>query len=383
MPLIDSSAEFVLWGCIGVVAYVYLGYPLTLRLLPARPARALPAPFTPSVTVVIAAFNEVRQITATVRNKLAQDYPADRLEVVVVSDGSDDGTDDAVLAIGDARVTLLRQDPRQGKTMALNLALRRTTRDIVVFSDANSLYESRAVARLVSAFDDPTVGYATGTLRYRDPGSTAVNAGPGIYMRYENWLRRLESRVGSVVGVNGGIDAVRRTLYAPMRADHLPDFILPVRVVAQGYRACYQEDAVSTEEALSQQADEYRMRVRVSLRALHALVEVRSMLLPQHGLFAFQLFVHKVLRYLLVMPIAGAFLANSLLVHRPPYALTMGLQLTAYGLAAVGWASGGRIRWKPVLVPFYFCLVNAAAALALVRYCRGERTVIWTPRKGA
>jgi cellulose synthase/poly-beta-1,6-N-acetylglucosamine synthase-like glycosyltransferase len=223
----------------------------------------------------------------------------------------------------------------------------------------------------------------TGQLHYLERGETAVGSGSGAYMRYENWLRQLESRVGSVVGVNGGVDAVRRRLYAPMRADHLPDFILPLRVVAQGARVLYVPDAVSSEYSLDAQADEYRMRVRVSLRALHALSEMRVLLSPRFGLFAFQLLVHKWLRYLVALPLLAVLLANVLLAGTPGYAALLGLQLLCYTLAGIGWASGGRVRWKPVFVPFYFCLINVAAAVAFVRFLSGERMVLWAPRKGA
>ena len=378
-------AAIVVWLCLATVAYVYLGYPLTLLVFSRHRRAGTPSIALPRVTVLIAAHNEVSQIAATVRNKLTQDYPPDRLDIIVISDGSIDGTDDAVKASSSDRVTLLRQEPRQGKTLALNRGVEVSMGDILVFSDANSQYEPDTVRRLAAAFDDPTVGYATGRLIYQDPGETAVGGGSGMYMRYENWLRRLETAAGSVVGVNGGVDAVRRRLYQPMRADHLPDFILPLRVVEQGYRVVYCDDAVSREAALGQQDDEYRMRVRVSLRALHGLSEMRGLMHPRRGRFAFQLFVHKVARYLMFIPLAAAFVANLALVgSRPwPYAALFAAQVGCYLLAAIGWMSGGRIRFKPVFVPFYFCLINAAAGTALVRFLRGERQVLWTPRTGA
>jgi cellulose synthase/poly-beta-1,6-N-acetylglucosamine synthase-like glycosyltransferase len=378
-------AEVSLWTCLGLVAFVYVGYPLTLLLLRRRPLRTRPDHPLPPTTVVIAAHNEAASIAATVRDKLEQEYPAELLDVVVVSDGSVDGTDDEVRAINSPRVTLLRQEPRQGKTLALNRALEVARGDIIVFSDANSLYQADAVRELARMFSDATVGYVTGRLEYQDPGTTAVGAGSGMYMRYENWLRRLENRVGSIVGVNGGIDAVRRALYAPMRADHLPDFILPLRVAAAGHRIAYCDAAVCREEALGEQRDEYRMRVRVSLRALHALAEMRSLISPRYGRFGFEVLVHKILRYLVVLPLAGAFVSNALLLSTGSrtYIALFGCQAACYLLAAIGWASRGRIRFVPVFAPFYFCLVNVAAGAALVRFLRGERQVLWTPRRGA
>jgi cellulose synthase/poly-beta-1,6-N-acetylglucosamine synthase-like glycosyltransferase len=381
--MLALMSEFGLWACLLLIAYVYVGYPLTLRLLPGRAIRRQPQSARRRVTVVVAAFNEARHIRETVLNKLAQHYPEDLLDVIVVSDGSSDGTDALVAAINSPRVTLLRQEPRQGKTSALNRAVAECRSEIVVFSDANSRYDRSAIAQLVEAFDDPSVGYVTGQLIYDDPGQTAVGGGSGIYMRYENWVRSLETRVGSIVGVNGGIDAVRRSLYQPMRPDHLPDFMLPLRVVAQGYRVIYCPEAVCREEALGYQRDEFRMRVRVSLRGLHTLWEMRAMLHPRRGLFAVQLLIHKVIRYLLILPLAGAVIFNVPLRSVPFYGLLLSAQLGCYALAAAGWLSGGRIRLRLVFIPFYFCLVNIAAGMAFLGFLRGERQVVWTPRKGA
>lgn len=380
---VTTLAVVGLWTSLVTIAYVYAGYPVTLCLLRRRGSPSKGGARKPTVTVVIAAFNEAAHIAATVHNKLDQDYPARLLDVIVVSDGSTDGTDNIVASIGDARVTLLRQDRRQGKTLALNRAVGAARGEIIVFSDANSTYEPSAVGRLVAALEDPAVGYVTGRLIYEDPGQTATGGGSGLYIRYENWLRRLETRVGSVVGVNGGIDAVRRRLYTPMRADHLPDFVLPLRVVAQGYRVIYRDDAVAHEAALGHQADEFRMRVRVSLRALRALREMYGLLHPRYGFFAFQLLVHKLLRYLLILPLGGAICCSALLVGSPAYAAIFVVQLACYALALIGWASGGRIRFRPVFVPFYFSLINIAAGAAVVGLLRGERQVVWTPRKGA
>lgn len=384
MEGIRLMAEGVLWLSLATIAYVYIGYPLTLAVWPARRRAPVPerAP-EPVVTVVIAAHNERADITATVLNKLTQNYPADRLEIIVVSDASTDGTDAAVASLQDRGVTLIRQEPRQGKTAALNLGVAASHGSIIVFSDANSIYEPDAIRHLAAAFADPDVGYVTGRLHYDDPGQTAVGGGGGMYMRYEAWLRRLESRVGSIVGVNGGIDAVRRSLYQPMRADLLPDLILPLEVIQQGFRVVSSETAVAHERSLGRQADEFRMRVRVSLRALHGLFEMRALLHPRHGLFAFQLLVHKLLRYLMVLPLSLAFISSALLMTAAPYSLIFGLQLICYALACVGWWSGGRIRLKPVFVPFYFCLLNVASGVAFWGFIRGDRQIVWTPRKGA
>ena len=380
-----SAAELVFWASVAVLAYVYAGYPLAVSLagrLRPRPVRK--APVTPRVTLVIAAHNEEAVIASTLENKLALDYPRGLLEILVVSDGSTDRTDEVVRGLAGRGVELIRQEPRRGKTAALNLAAERGRGEILVFSDANSIYEPGALAALVQNFADPGVGYVTGRMVYGvAPGSSAAR-GCSAYMRYENRLREWETRAGSVVGVDGGIDAVRARLYRPMAPDDLPDLVLPLRVVAEGYRVVYEPGAVLREEALAEPQAEYAMRVRVALRALAALAKMRGLLNPlRHGLFAWQLWSHKVLRYAAPVFQAAAWVSNLVLLPRPAYAAILALQSLFYAAALVGWAAPRR-RGLPrvVTAAFYLCLVNLAAAHALVLFLLGRRQVLWTPRRG-
>lgn len=386
MDALQTLAAWAFWASLIVIVYTYAGYPATLAVLGARAGRPGKASARlPAVSIVIAAYNEEAEIGDTVRNKLELDYPRELMQVIVVSDGSTDRTDAVVASIRDDRVLLLRQEPRQGKTAAINRAWEAASGEIVVFADANSRYDRGALRRLVAAFDDARVGYATGTLVYLNPGGAPSAASCGRYMRYENWIRRLETRVGSIVGVNGGIDAVRRVLFAPMRADQLPDFILPLRVVEQGYRVVFQPEAVSYEAALARSADEFRMRVRVALRSMRALWEMRHLLAPRYGRFAFQLLVHKVLRYLLFVPMAVALLASLLLAARPVYAFMAAAQVLLYAAGAVGlcYQRRGSALARVLGVPAFFLLTNVAAAVALTKLARGERHVLWQPRGGA
>ena len=376
--------QAIVWVCLGLLAYVYAGYPLLVRLLAGRLRRRVAAaPHAPSVSVLIAAHNEAPHIVATVRNKLAQDYPADRLEVIVVSDGSTDGTDDLVRGLDDRRVTLIRQEPRAGKTAGLNLAAPRARGDVLAFADANSLWAPDALARLVEPLADPAVGYVTGRMAYRAPDGSLTGEGCSAYMRYENALRAWETACGSIVGVDGGIDAVRRELYVPMRADQLPDFVLPLSVRERGFRVVYEPRAVLYEDALAAAGDEFRMRVRVSLRALHALRDKRALLDPRrYGLFAWQLWSHKVLRYLAPLFQVGALVANAVLGWGP-WSFWKGLfaaQLLFYMLAWAGHLRRDEESPRLVTLAYYLCLVNAAAGVALWRVLRGERQVTWQPR---
>jgi len=385
MPI---SLETVFWACLIVGLYPYAVYPLCIALLKAiRPRPVRSAAVTPRVTVVISAYNEASHIAPTVRNKLTQDYPAALLDVIVVSDGSTDGTDDVLqqLTSQDTRVSYLRQEPRRGKTAALNAVVERARGELVVFSEANSMYGPDTIRRLVEVFADPEVGYASGRMLYVDPRGSLVGDGCTAYMRYENALRRYESAVGSVVGVDGAVDAIRRKLYQPMRSDQLPDFVLPLSVVEQGYRVVYVPQAVLEEETLTNESAEYRMRVRVALRALWALWDKRALLNPlRFPLFSWQLASHKLLRYLSFAPLALAAICSWLLVPRSGVYLALtAAQGVAAVLALAATLGPKKLRAFPVTrYCYYFVLLNWASAVAFGRFMRGEKQAVWQPRTG-
>lgn len=393
MELVLVFFATVLWLSLVALVYVYAGYPLLARLLGNRRRRTWPPVADaklPTVTVLIAAYNEAKHIVETVTNKLEADYPADKLDVIVISDASDDGTDDlvrGVIADHPGRVRMIRQEPRAGKTSGLNLAVPEATGDVLVFSDANSLYGTDTVRHLVAPLNDPEVGYVTGRMVYRAPDGSLTGEGCSAYMRYENKLRGWESGMGSIVGVDGGVDAMRRAIYRPMRADQLPDFVQPLTVREQGYRVVYAEQALLYEDALAAADDEFRMRVRVSLRALHALKDKAALLNPfRFGLFAWQLFSHKVLRYLAFLFMLTAGIANLALVGMDSasgfWSLLLVVQILFYTAAQFGNLMNSQGQTPPHLVGmiYYLCVLNLAGALAFVQFLQGRKQVTWKPR---
>jgi len=369
-----------------MLVYIYIGYPWVIFLISHFSGRGVrKGDYEPSVTILIAAYNEARHIQATIENKLALDYPKVKLEIIVISDGSEDGTDEIVKGFASRGVRLIRQEPRNGKTSALNLAVPHARGEILVFSDANSLYAPEALRRLMRNFADSQVGYVTGKMVYSNPDGTTVGDGCSAYMKYENFLRVFETQAGSIVGVDGGIDAVRKVLYRSMRADQLPDFVLPLMVVEQGYRVVFEPRALLKEETLKSSGDEYRMRVRVSLRALWALWDMRKLLNPKrYGMFSFQLLSHKVLRYLGILFMIGAYISNALIMTKARlFRIVFLLQTIFYGAALAGHMLEKRGIFSRVLyIPYYFCLINIATGYALIRFLRREKQVLWTPRKG-
>jgi cellulose synthase/poly-beta-1,6-N-acetylglucosamine synthase-like glycosyltransferase len=356
-----------------------------LRLIRPRPVRA--AAITPHVSLVVSAYNEARHIEATVLNKLNQDYPHALLDVMVVSDGSTDETDAVLgrLAEQNPRLSFFRQQPRSGKTAALNSLIERAKGEIIVFADANSMYRPDTVRQLVAPFADARVGYVTGQMRYVDPHGSLIGDGCSAYMRYENLLRRYETDIGSIVGVDGGVDAVRRSLYRRMRADQLPDLVLPLAVVQQHSRVVFAPEAVLEEESLSEQSAELRMRVRVALRAFWALRDQRALLNPlSYPLYSWQLLSHKLLRYMSFLPLGIAACLNWLLLGRGGvYQLLAAAQCVAAALVLLAVYGPRRLRdFGLAHYCYYFVLLNWASAVAFARFVRGEKQVLWQPRTG-
>ena len=381
--------DYVFWASLGLVIYIYIGYPLVIDLLARLLRRSHDrSVILPRVSILIAAYNEEQDIEATLRNKVAQDYPRDRLEVLVVSDESTDATDsivEAFAATADVPVRLFRQYPRRGKTAGLNMLAGHATGEILVFSDANSLYSTDAVRKLVQNFADADVGYVTGKMVYTSPDGSLVGDGCSSYMKYENWLRERETRIGSVVGVDGGVDAMRSALYQKLSADQLPDFVQPLKVVEQGKRVIYEPGALLKEAALESAGHEYPMRVRVSLRAMWAMHDLRILFNPfRYGLYSFQFLSHKLLRYLAFVPVILVFVSNLLLLGQGVvYQVLMAGQILFYLLAATGHILAGRAGSPAVIaLPYYFTLLNVACLHAAWRYIRGEKQVIWKPRTG-
>lgn len=375
----------VLWISILLFVYPYLLYPLAIlpiALIRSRQIRREDQ--TPTVTILIPAYNEVDCIGATIQNKLDQGYPSGKLQIIVISDGSTDGTDEVATGFANRGVTLLRREGREGKAAALNDAIRHARGDIVVFSDANSLFGPGALKRIAEDFADPEVGYITGSLGFLSNGTDLSGAGVDAYMRYENLVRSVETMTGSIIGVNGGVDAIRRTLYVDTPAHLITDFVLPLTVMSNGYRVIFDPAVTSFEVPNSEVASEFRMRVRVALRALQGLAYMRRLLNPlRYPMAAFCLVSHKILRYFgfvfmvsaLISNIAVALQGNGL------YEALLIAQIAAYALALLGLAR--RLpSWlrKIVAVPSYLVLSNAAFAVAAFRFIRGDTMATWRPR---
>lgn len=375
--------ELVFWFSVFLIVYPYTVYPALVHALGwIRPRSVHRHSVYPMVTVLIPAYNEADCIAKTIQNKLDQDYPRDKLEIIVVSDGSTDGTDVIVHSFVHKGVLLLRREGREGKAAALNEAVRHATGEILVFSDANSLFDRNAIRFMVENFTDPEVGYVTGMLCYSGDGASL---GGDAYMRHENRLRSAETRIGSIIGVNGGVDAIRRKLYRDIPRELITDFVLPLQVIASDLRVIYDPRVISHEAANLEITSEFRMRVRVALRAMQGLVYMRRLLDPRrYPLASFSLISHKVLRYLTFLFLPAALLANIQLAYvEPLYQALLVAHISVYALAFLG-LRGSFPQWvhRLAVVPSYFLLSNAAFMVAAIKFIRRETMATWRPRAG-
>lgn len=375
--------EIIFWLFTLLVIYTYLGYPVVVFLLSRLFSRPIKKDdFTPSVSVIIAAYNEERDLPAKLDNMLSLDYPKEKLEIIVASDCSTDGTDEIVQSYADRGVILSRQELRQGKTRAQQRAAKISTGDVLVFSDATTMYEPDALRKIVRSFADPDVGCVAGQLVYVDRTSTAVGQGCRSYWGYEKFLKKCESRLGSLIGVSGCLYAVRRTCQVRLANQMIDDFVIATEIHLQGLRTVYEPEAISTEDTNNRGKDEFKMRVRVISQTLRALNSYREVLsLSHHGMFAFQMFSHKALRYLVPAFLVGAFVSNwALLETSTFYYYAFAAQIAFYLSALVGGlAERLKVKVGPLAIPYYFALVNIASIAGFIRFLSGSTQVVWEP----
>ena len=364
------------WGSLGALAWTHVGYPTAAAVAGrVRPKRVRKDGITPSVTVIVPAYNEEAVIRRRLENLLALAYPTDRMEIVVSSDASTDETDALVEAIGanEPRVSLRRRE-RAGKLPGLDRTVAESDSEIVAFTDANTTWAPDALAKLVRNFADDDVAYVCGRLTLLTPDGANRE---GIYWRYELWLRDSESRLGSITGGNGSIYAIRRSDYAEAPFGH--DLSFPPLAVKHGRRAVYESEAIAYEKPTPESADEYRRKVRMLPWSWGFLLSGNSLRgVPR--VYALELVSHRHLRYAsgaLHVVLLGTNIA--LLAEGPVYQVTLGLQAAWLLLAAAG-----RLR-APIPgagIAHYYLLMTTATLASLVRYLRSGASLTWEKAEG-
>ncbi|TWT81146.1 Beta-monoglucosyldiacylglycerol synthase [Planctomycetes bacterium CA13] len=384
-----SVLETIFWLAVLAVATPFVLYPAVLCMLSRFRSIRETGTAIPTVTLVISAFNEEAVIGEKLDNALALDYPADKFEIMVISDGSDDRTDGIVAACDDPRVRLCRQVPRLGKSAGLSRFCPEANGDILVFTDANSIFQPDVLCKLLRHFDDPTIGYSVGRQSYAHVDQSASADSENLYWSMELLMKAWESRLSSVVGADGAIYALRKEFFEPLAAEDINDFLLPLKVVAKGYRGIFDPEAVCFEDAAPDFNGEFRRKRRIVNRSLRAVLKVPSAMNPLRvGWFAPQLLAHKVLRwfcpvFLIIMLVSSFVLAlreASGSGSVKTYTTILFLQLAGYSIAALYVIPFFR-SFRIVYVAYYFLLVNVASALGLGLLLSGRAIGVWKPER--
>ena len=364
----------------GLLVYVYIGYPLLLALLTLIFRRRRPeVGYTPSISVLICAYNEEAAIGRKIKQTLALEYPPSKLEILVVSDGSTDRTDEIVRSFSDARVRLLRVEGRLGKTNAQNQGVQQCRGEVIVFSDATAIYHPKVLLYLAAHYEDSKVGAVSGRYKYFDPeDASPTGLGSVAFWNYENMIKLLQSRIGTLTGCSGCIYSVRRQNYVPLPPEACSDLVEPLCIVRDGYRVAFEDRALAYEETTKNSAQEFKMRVRVGTRGMRGLLSVPELLRPtQHAWTAFQLVSHKILRWMVPIFLLPLFVGSAANLHVPAFRMLFLLQLLFYGFGLASMVVPLHRRWKILGIPLFFCTLNAAAFMSMLQVWRGHKFTTW------
>jgi glycosyltransferase involved in cell wall biosynthesis len=377
--------RLIFLGCAGLISFTYVGAPILILLRAAlRPRPVREAAIEPTVSVVIAARNEAASIGPRLANLAALDYPADLLEVIVASDGSDDDTVAIARTASARRVTVLDLE-RVGKADALNAAVACATGDVIVFTDANTTLAPDALRAIVRPLADPAVGGVAGNQVYTRDETTMANSGERSYWDFDRLIKRAESKGGSTVSATGAIYAMRRSLVPVIIAGVTDDFYTSTAVIDQGHRLVFAADAIAFEPPSPSTSREYGRKVRIISRGFRGVAARRALLDPRRtGFYAVQLAWHKLLRRLMAVPVLMMGVVNLSLARESRLHRRLAiLQIAGYAAAAIGFiAPQSRIgRSRPVALSSFFVMVNLASLHAAVDVLRGKRIERWEPTR--
>ena len=333
----------------------------------------------PRVTLVVPAYNEAPVLESRIRNLRSLTYPPDRIEFLLGSDGSTDATATIISAVSDPRVRPVNMSQRAGKTALLNSMVALSSADVLVFTDANSEFAPDAIDHLVAPFADPSIGCVIGELVYLNRRAPGVRAGEGLYWRFENVVKEMESRFGGTLVATGAIYALRRSIWEHLPAGISDDSVTPLLALKAGYRVVVEPRARAFERAADNLTEEFGRKARMVTRQLGAHRHVGYFLKPFRPVLAFRLASHKLMRWLVPFYLIGALVANRFLLDRPFYQMTLALAV----LGVVAFLAGRHALRRSVPIPallrvwVYFCTVNAAAFAGVMDFVRGRDRAIW------
>ena len=377
---------YLFWFSIIFVFYAYFGYPLLLLLFTAVNKRKYSEQtgrvdnFEPKVALLISAYNEEKVIEDKILNSLELNYPKELLEVVVVSDGSSDMTNEIAARYANKGVVLRYFEGRIGKTACLNRVVPLAKDDIIVFSDANSRYDKEAIKELVKHFADKKIGFVTGGTKYVAEEGNGIANSIGLYSKIEQLTKALETKISSPVGADGAIFAIRKSLYQPLKEYDINDLVIPLNIIKQGFRGIYEPEAFCVEKTSKGANGEFNRQVRITNRTIRAVVNNRELLNPfKHGSFSFQLISHKVCKLLVPYFLILLFFTNILLIRGEfLYTAALSGQIVIYLLSWLGY-SGYSLNGlsKLINISHTFINVNYAILWGWIKYIQGEKYTTW------
>ena len=377
--------ETLFWFSLSLILYTYAGYPLLLMLKSALFNKKVRKGFTePRVSIVLSAFNEEKTIEEKLRNLVELDYPSEKLEILVGSDGASDKTDEIISKFDSSRIRFFRFVRNIGKPHVLKSLAEEARGSLLVFTDARQEFEHGAIRALVQNFQDPEVGCVSGELYFkpaRNGKNRSVGEGMNAYWRYEKFLRKKESEIASMLGATGAIYAIRRSLFP----EELPfdilvdDMYIPLSIIEKGYRAVFEAEARAYDRSSECSREEFRRKVRTLAGNYQIFLHFSGLFLPFRSPIAWQIFSHKFLRVVVPFFLAVLFVSNLFLVARPFHAVFMILQSIFYGMAAMEAGRAGREGNKKGFgyLPYVFCLLNYSALVGLGRFLTRGQKVAW------
>ncbi len=384
--------EILFWLLALLVAYTYVGYGVVIAALAfikqkINPEKPFSEAFEPAVTLIVAAYNEEEWIKEKAKNMLELDYPQEKMQILFVTDGSDDNTPEILKEYD--QFTLLHKPERAGKIAAMERAVTFAENPILIFSDANALLNKEAVKNIVRHYNDPEIGAVAGEKRIIvAKNDSASGAGEGFYWKYESFLKKMDYKFYSVVGAAGELFSVRRDLYEPVHKNAiLDDFMISLTINEKGYRVAYEPDAYASELPSESVEAEWTRKTRIAAGGIQSILWLKSLLNPfKHGRLTFQYVSHRVLRWTLVpLSIIFLFILNLFLIgHKPIYDLLIIFQLFIFILGFAGYLlENKKIRFKLFFIPYYVLMMNLAVFVGFKRFISGKQTVLWAKAKRA
>ena len=380
--------KLTFWVSLFLIFYTYLGYGIVLffmikikRIFKGKPL--LPSyDNLPSLTIIVAAYNEQDFIEQKIKNTLSLEYPSDKIEYIFVTDGSNDNTPEIVGKY--PQIRLLHSPERRGKIAAMHRTMHEVSTDIVVFTDANTFLNHKALMNIARHYSDPRVGAVSGEKRVQIDETADATAGEGMYWKYESKLKTWDSEMYSVVGAAGELFSIKTNIYQAVPPNAIiDDFMISMLIAKKGYRIIYEPEAYACENTSENVKEELKRKIRIAAGGLQSIIWLKDLLLPiEYPLLSFQYVSHRVLRWTITpFLMIAAFVLNWLLAFSTPtllYYFILFAQVSFYGMSLLGWYFESRqVKVKLLFIPFYFCMMNYAVIAGIFRYLRGNQSVIW------